>query len=75
MKQDHDILKKDDLIELTGCHYSSQQCEWLTKAGIWFTPRRDGTPSTTWYHVANPIPLRGIVSKPVSDEPNFNAIQ
>lgn len=74
MKSDHDILKKDDLIELTGHHFSKKQSQWLAEAGIWFKLRKDGTPSTTWFHVANPIQLRPGFTEAANTEPNYDAM-
>jgi hypothetical protein len=74
MKTDHDILTPDDLVELTGHHYKAQQCLWLSKAGIWYAERRDGSPSTTWFHIANPIALRKIDHNPERDTPNFTSM-
>ncbi|MGM0512955.1 MAG: DUF4224 domain-containing protein, partial [Pseudomonadota bacterium] len=55
MKNDHDIITKEEMIELTGHHYKSKQCEALRRAGIFFIERPDGHPKTTWGHFLNPV--------------------
>lgn len=40
-------------------------------SGVFFIPRKDGRPGTTWDHVSNPVGLKLIVSNPEEEEPNF----
>ncbi|MEN3260122.1 DUF4224 domain-containing protein [Sodalis endosymbiont of Spalangia cameroni] len=74
MKNEHDILSPDELVQLTGHQYKSRQCQWLNEAGIWYKKRRDGSPSTTWYHIAHPLAYRQFSAEPKLDEPNFSAM-
>lgn len=74
MKNEHDILTKDDLVMLTGYQYGRDQCNWLSAAKIWFHPKKDGYPATTWHHVANPISLRITEFRSGASEPNFDAM-
>ncbi|WP_158785117.1 DUF4224 domain-containing protein [Pantoea sp. BAV 3049] len=74
MRSDHDILTPDELIELTGHQYKSRQCRWLNEAGIWYKQRRDGSPSTTWYHIAHPYAGRQPDQCSASNEPDFDAM-
>lgn len=69
------ILTPNDLVALTKYKQPKKQCAWLASAGIWFECGRDGHPSTTWYHVNNPLRLR--FTKHVDTtltEPNFDAM-
>ncbi len=71
-----EVLTTEALRKLTGYRQRSKQCAWLARAGIWFQPDSNGDPSTTWYHVNNPLSLRMAVQQdPVLDTPNFGAIQ
>ncbi|MBC3213434.1 DUF4224 domain-containing protein [Serratia fonticola] len=74
MKNDHDIITKEEMIELTGHHYKSKQCEALSRAGIFFIKRPDGHPKTTWGHFLNPVKYRNEPQKPATKEPNFEAM-
>jgi len=47
------------------------QCKALKESGVFFVPRKDGRPGTTWDHVSNPAGLRLVVSNPEEEEPNF----
>ncbi|HEN5230868.1 TPA: DUF4224 domain-containing protein [Klebsiella pneumoniae] len=75
MKHDHDIITREEMIELTGTPLKSKQCEALRRAGIFFMERADGHPKTTWGHFLNPIKYRNQQEKPVrEEEPDFGAI-
>lgn len=74
MRNDHDIITKEEMIELTGHHYKSKQCEALRRAGIFFIERPDGHPKTTWGHFMNPVKYRSEPQKPAPKEPNFEAM-
>lgn len=74
MRDDNDIITKEEMIELTGHHFKSKQCEALRRAGIFFIERPDGHPKTTWGHFSNPIKYRGEQNKPAQKEPNFEAM-
>ena len=43
----------------------------LKESGVFFVPRKDGRPGTTWDHVTNPAGLKLVVNKPEEEEPNF----
>ncbi|HAM5453254.1 TPA: DUF4224 domain-containing protein, partial [Escherichia coli] len=36
MKSDHDIITREEMVELTGSPLKSKQCEALRRAGIFF---------------------------------------
>ncbi|MDH7247112.1 DUF4224 domain-containing protein [Escherichia coli] len=75
MKQDHDIITREEMIELTGTPLKSKQCEALRRAGIFFMERADGHPKTTWGHFLNPIKYRNQQENTVrEEEPDFGAI-
>lgn len=75
MKHDHDIITREEMIELTGTSLKSKQCEALRRAGIFFMERADGHPKTTWGHFLNPIKYRNQQENTVrEEEPNFGAI-
>lgn len=76
MRNDHDIITKEEIIELTGYHIPSKQCEALKNAGIFFIIRRDGRPQTTWGHFQDPLSLRHTpkAATEISVEPNFGAL-
>lgn len=75
MRNDHDIISKEEMIELTGHHYKSKQCETLYRAGIFFIKRPDGHPKTTWGHFMNPVKyINREQHKSTTKEPNFEAI-
>lgn len=42
MKSDHDIITREEMVELTGSPLKSKQCEALRRAGIFFMERADG---------------------------------
>lgn len=65
------FLTPDDLYQLTGYRRPSLQCKALRDSGVFFIPRKDGRPGTTWDHVSNPVGLKLIVSNPEEEEPNF----
>lgn len=70
------ILSPGAMRKLTGYRQIKKQCEWLAQAGIWFKPSGDdGRPSTTWYHVNNPLTVRKSQHvDSVLTEPNFDAM-
>lgn len=75
MRQNHDIISREEMIELTGTSLKSRQCETLRKAGIFFIQRADGHPKTTWGHFTNPIKYRNLFNEDVQEEePDFGAI-
>lgn len=76
MKSDHDIITREEMVELTGSPLKSMQCEALRRAGIFFMERADGHPKTTWGHFMNPIKFRNLqeVTTRKDDEPDFGAI-
>ncbi|BCU90750.1 hypothetical protein B7R70_06885 [Yersinia pseudotuberculosis] len=74
MRNDHDIITKEEMIELTGHHYKTKQCESLRRAGIFFIERPDGHPKTTWGHFLNPVSLRGKHAEQEKEEPDFEAM-
>lgn len=74
MRNDHDIITKEEMIELTGHHYKSKQCDALRRAGIFFIERPDGHPKTTWGHFLDPVKYRNEPPKPVAEEPDFEAM-
>ncbi|WP_225372065.1 DUF4224 domain-containing protein [Klebsiella pneumoniae] len=75
MKHDHNIITREEMIELTGTPLKSKQCEALRRAGIFFIERADGHPKTTWGHFLNPIKYRNQQENTVrEEEPDFGAI-
>nr|WP_279508900.1 DUF4224 domain-containing protein [Klebsiella variicola] len=75
MKHDHDIITREEMIELTGTPLKSRQCEALRRAGVFFMERADGHPKTTWGHFLNPIKYRNQQEETVrEEEPDFGAI-
>ena len=75
MRHDHDIITREEMIELTGTPLKSRQCEALRRAGVFFMERADGHPKTTWGHFLNPIKYRNQQEETVrDDEPDFGAI-
>ncbi|MCS6744340.1 DUF4224 domain-containing protein [Klebsiella quasipneumoniae] len=75
MKHDHDIITREEMIELTGTPLKSKQYEALRRAGIFFMERTDGHPKTTWGHFLNPIKYRNQQENTVrEEEPDFGAI-
>ncbi|WP_410015847.1 DUF4224 domain-containing protein [Sodalis sp. C49] len=74
MKDDHDTITLEEMIEITGFRYKSKQCEVLKNAGIFFIKKADGHPCTTWGHFMNPGGARRFVEKIESQEPNFEAM-
>ncbi|EMM2421543.1 TPA: DUF4224 domain-containing protein [Klebsiella pneumoniae] len=75
MRHDHDIITREEMIELTGTPLKSKQCEALRRAGIFFMERADGHPKTTWGHFLNPIKYRNQQENTVrEEEPDFGAI-
>lgn len=76
MRHDHDIITREEMIELTGTPLKSKQCEALRRAGIFFMERADGHPKTTWGHFLNPIKYRGQKEDITheNNEPDFGAI-
>ncbi|MEL0553672.1 DUF4224 domain-containing protein [Raoultella terrigena] len=75
MRHDHDIITREEMIELTGTPLKSKQCEALRRAGIFFIERADGHPKTTWGHFMNPVKYRGRQDAPQEDdEPDFGAV-
>lgn len=75
MKHNHDIITREEMIELTGTPLKSKQCEALRRAGIFFMERADGHPKTTWGHFLNPIKYRNQQENTVrEEEPDFGAI-
>ncbi|WP_391524185.1 hypothetical protein [Enterobacter mori] len=43
----------------------------MKESGVFFVPRKDGRPGTTWDHVTNPAGLKLVVNNPEEEEPNF----
>ncbi|ENZ9368465.1 DUF4224 domain-containing protein [Klebsiella variicola] len=75
MRHDHDIITREEMIELTGTPLKSRQCEALRRAGVFFMERADGHPKTTWGHFLNPIKYRNQQENTVrEEEPDFGAI-
>ncbi|EPG1747691.1 TPA: DUF4224 domain-containing protein [Klebsiella oxytoca] len=75
MRHDHDIITREEMIELTGTPLKSRQCEALRRAGVFFMERADGHPKTTWGHFLNPIKYRNQQDETVrEEEPDFGAI-
>lgn len=76
MRHDHDIITREEMIELTGTPLKSKQCDALRRAGIFFMERADGHPKTTWGHFMNPIKYRNQEITPVceDEEPDFGAV-
>ncbi|ARS98893.1 DUF4224 domain-containing protein [Klebsiella pneumoniae] len=75
MRHDHDIITREEMIELTGTPLKSRQCEALRLAGVFFMERADGHPKTTWGHFLNPIKYRNQQEETVrEEEPDFGAI-
>ena len=75
MRHDHDIITREEMIELTGTPLKSRQCEALRRAGVFFMERADGHPKTTWGHFLNPIKYRNQQEETVREEaPDFGAI-
>lgn len=76
MRHDHDIITREEMIELTGTPLKSKQCDALRKAGIFFMERADGHPKTTWGHFMNPIKYRSQQDIPAreDEEPDFGAV-
>lgn len=75
MRHDHDIITREEMIELTGTPHKSRQCEALRRAGVFFMERADGHPKTTWGHFLNPIKYRNQQEETVrEEEPDFGAI-
>lgn len=73
MKQDNDVLTRDDLISITGYEAARYQADRLRKAGVWFIEDRDGTPKTTWYHINHPLKFRAD-TRTAPTEPDWEAI-
>lgn len=75
MKHDHDIITREEMIELTGTPLKTRQCEAIRRAGVFFIERADGHPKTTWGHFLNPIKYRNQPEEMVrEEEPDFGAI-
>ncbi|SWB96326.1 DUF4224 domain-containing protein [Klebsiella pneumoniae] len=75
MRHDHDIITREEMIELTGTPLKSRQCEALRRAGIFFIERADGHPKTTWGHFLNPIKYRNQNTEELQEEePDFGAV-
>lgn len=75
MRHDHDIITREEMIELTGTPLKSRQCEALRRAGVFFMERADGHPKTTWGHFLNPMKYRNQQEETVrEEEPDFGAI-
>lgn len=76
MRHDHDIITREEMIELTGTPLKSKQCDALRRAGIFFMERADGHPKTTWGHFMNPIKYRNQEDSRVREdkEPDFGAV-
>lgn len=76
MRHDHDIITREEMIELTGTPLKSKQCDALRRAGIFFMERADGHPKTTWGHFMNPIKYRNQEDSPGREdqEPDFGAV-
>lgn len=74
MSEQQRFLTPDDLYQLTGFRRPSRQCKALKDSGIFYVPRRDGRPGTTWEHVENPVGLRTVMINPEEEMPNFKDI-
>lgn len=70
----NDLLTDDELVELTGYHFQSKQCEALKRAGISFVRRRDGKPRVTWTHVNAALAGTQHFVAEEEERPNFDAI-
>ncbi|WP_234932231.1 DUF4224 domain-containing protein [Pectobacterium carotovorum] len=69
------LITDEDMIEITGAHYPSVQCQILRENGIPFVRRRDGRPRTTWYNFNHPLSTRNKQPESEPDiEPNFSAL-
>lgn len=64
------LLSKEDLVELTGAKQPGKQRQVLELHGIYFITKIDGTITTTWDHVNNPIGQ----SAQNDEEPDFDKI-
>lgn len=65
------FLTPDDLYQLTGYRRPSLQYKALKDNGVFFIPRKDGRPGTTWEHVSNPVGLKSVSVNPEEEIPNF----
>ncbi len=64
-----EILKLEDLEELTGAKQASKQAEVLTRNGIYYIERLDRSIVTTWYHVNHPTTFGAS-----NDQPDFSKV-
>jgi len=76
MRHDHDIITREEMIELTGTPLKSKQCDALRRAGIFFMERADGHPKTTCGNFMNHMKYRSQEVTPVreDEEPDVGAV-
>lgn len=72
MRNNHDIITPEEMVELTGYQFPSKQCEVLQRAGIFFIKRPDGRPKTTWGHFNHPLAISAKIAE--QEEPDFGAM-
>lgn len=60
----NDLLTPEDLVAFTGYEEPNKQAEVLERNKIRFFRVRDRLIRTTWYHINNPIDLRGCGCNP-----------
>lgn len=65
------LKNPDNWLSQSDYRRPSLQCKALRDSGVFFIPRKDGRPGTTWEHVSNPVGLKLIVNNPEEEEPNF----
>lgn len=76
-KRDPDmtLITDEEMLEITGAHFPTKQCQILKEHGIAFVRRLDGRPRTTWFNFNNPLHTRNhIPAEEEKVEPNFDAI-
>lgn len=66
------LLSPDDLVDLTGRTRPTAQKKWLTRAGIAWRERADGSIVTTW--TAVDFALVGAAGRPAGVGPNLGAL-
>lgn len=52
------LITDEEMIEITGAHFPSKQCQILREHDIAFVRRMDGRPKTTWYNFNHPLNTR-----------------
>ncbi|WP_261287833.1 DUF4224 domain-containing protein [Serratia fonticola] len=69
------LITEEEMLEITGSHYPSKQCQILLDNGIPFVKRMDGRPRTTWYNLNHPLSTRHPEpEKKTAVEPNWAAM-